>query len=515
MKYCSVINIQGPQDDEIHNKLLNYLILIPVLFATYLSFHYLDAKSFWLDETFSISFVNSSWSQLWEFISRIELNMGLYHVLLKIWVMEFGDGEFAARSLSAIFGVFGVIMTYGIGVRLFNIRTGLVASFILTVNAFFINYAQEVRSYMLLLLLITISMYLFIRAIQLQQYKYFITLGLTNALVLYCHFLGFFVLIAQVISLVCLPPGIIRWKRMIMSAVLTAFLAAPLGVFILTHGNPLAEPTPPSLRSVFYLFMDFTGNGGKFLLISYFVPCFFSFIILVRILVSFKKSEILWRYALLIFWLFIPILCLYLISFQLLPFQNRYVFPCLPALVILAGAGLLSFRSKALQMIITSLLILISLYTVFDVYYPQKKEDWRSATRLIVQNAEAGDAILFYGAPVMIPFEYYYRKMNGRTDILVSVYPFPFKTPAGRPLSKFLRYLQSLNKSNPSESLLESLSERYNRLWVVLSHDIHKSRGRDSRPIIHIIEKKYVNQESFLFNGINIKLYERCSIDRK
>jgi uncharacterized membrane protein len=504
MKFNSVINMQVPQDEERHNKLLNYLILIPVLFATYLSFLHLDAKSFWLDEAFSISIINNSWSQLWEIISRYtHPNMSLYYVLLKIWVKAFGDSEFAARSLSVIFAVAGVIMTYAVGVRLFNILTGLMASFILSVNAFFISYAQEARSYMLLLLLITVSMYLFIRAIETQRNKYYVALGLTNALVLYCHFLGFFVLIAQVISLVCLPPRTIRWRRIITSAILTASLAAPLGVFILTHGtSTLGNITNPSLRSVFYLFMNFTGNGGWFLLMSYVVPCFLSFAIFVRTLVSSRKSEILWRYALLFFWLFVPIFCLYLMSlFKPLFFINRYMFSCLPALVMLAGAGLLSFRSKTLQVIATSLLIILSLYTVFNVYYPQKKEDWRSATRLIVQNAKAGDAILFYGAPVMIPFEYYYRKMNGGTEILVSVYPFPFEIPTALCLST--------EESDPSASMLESLHERYNRLWVVLSHDIHKGRGRDSRPIIQKIERKYINRENIFFEGINVKLYER------
>jgi uncharacterized membrane protein len=70
-----------------------------------------------------------------------------------------------------------------LGVRLFNIRTGLTAGFILAVNDFFISYAQEARSFMLLIVLMTFSMYLFIRAIEMQRYKFYIALGLTNALV--------------------------------------------------------------------------------------------------------------------------------------------------------------------------------------------------------------------------------------------------------------------------------------------------------------------------------------------
>lgn len=507
MEFNSIISIQVPKEDEIHKNFLNYIIFIPVLFAMVLSFLYIDINSFWLDEVYSISFVNQSWSQLWEIISQREANMTIYYILLKIWVGAFGDSEFMVRSLSVIFAIAGVIMTYAVAVCLFNIRIGLTSSFILAVNAFFIYYAQEARGYTLLLLLVTCSMYLFIRAIEMQHYRYYIALGMTNALVLYSHFFGFFVLIAQVFSLVFLPPGTIRWRKIITSTILTGFLAAPLGVFILTRGSiPMGWIKKSSLRDIYYIFWSFTGGGGKLLFMSYFVPCFLSLVILGWILVRFKKSEILWRHALPFCWLFIPIFCLYILSLFKPFFVDRYMFFCLPALVILAGAGLLSFRSKALSYIATSLLIIISIYTVFVEYYPRKKGDWRSATNLIVQNAKAGDAIFFYSQPAIIPFKYYYRKMNAGTDILVSVYPYPLGTPIIDHLMNFV--------SNPSDSMLESLSDRYTRLWVVLAHDMIEGYGWDSRPIIQKIERKYINRKNIFFNGINVKLYETYSVDK-
>ena len=505
MKFDSVINIQLPQDDRIHNNPVNYLIIILILVATFFSFLYLDTQSFWLDEACSISFVNLSWSQLWEIISRREANMSLYYVLLKIWVAAFGDSEFAARSLSVIFAVGGVIMTYAIGARLFNVRTGLTAGLVLTVNAFFIKYAQEARGYTLLLLLTTFSMYLFIKVIERQQYRYYIALGLTNALVLYAHFFGFFVLIAQIISLVFLPPRTIRWKRMLMCAILTASLAVPLGIFILTQeSHQLGWISKPSLLSVVYVFMRFTGEGGSLLLLSYFIPCFVSFVFAVQAFIRFKKSNLVWRYALLLCWLFVPILSLYLVSMFNPLFVDRYMISSLPALVLLTGVGLSSFRSKALYTVATSFLIILSLHTVFYVYYPEKKAEWRSATRIIIQNAKEGDSILFYSRVAEIPFEYYYRKMNGRNEILVSVYPFPLG-------SSFRVKMSTKVLKNPSESMLESLSERYDRLWVVLAHDMIEGLGWDSRPIIRAIERKYINRENFSFTGIKIKLYERYS----
>ncbi len=276
-------------DEVMHSDRLHYLVIVPVLVAAFFSFLYLDTKSFWLDEVYSVSFAELSWSRLWALICQSEANASPYYVLLKIWAGVFGDGEFAARSLSAIFGIGAVFMTCAIGVRLFDIRTGLAAGLILAVNAFFIRYAQEARGYTLVLLLVTFSMYLFIRAIESQQYKYYLALGLTNALVLYAHFCGFFVLVAQFISLVFVPPGTIRWKRALACAMVTASLASPLGVFMLTHqSNPLGWVSKPSLRDLYSLFKRVTGTEkGNFLqrmlFVSYFIPCFLSFVYAIRI----------------------------------------------------------------------------------------------------------------------------------------------------------------------------------------------------------------------------------------
>jgi mannosyltransferase len=493
------------------NHRLNYLVIIPVLVATFLSFLYLDTKSFWLDEVYSISFAKLDWSRLWALISQSEANASPYYVLLKIWVEIFGDSEFAVRSLSAIFAVGAVIMTCAIGARLFDIQTGLTAGFVLAINAFFIRYAQEARGYTLLLLLVTFSMYLFIRALEKQQYQYYIALGLTNAFVLYAHFCGFFVLVAQVVSLIFLPPGTIRWRRALTCAILTVFLAAPLGVFMLTHqSSPLAWVPKPSLRELFGLFATFTGKQeGNFLqrtlFVSYLVPCFLSFVFAIRTWVRFKRSQLLWRYGLLLCWLFIPILSLYLVSLFKPAFVPRYMISCLPALVLLAGAGLSSFRTKTLYVMATSTLVILSFHAVFYVYYPENNYDWRSAARLIMQNARTGDAILFYGPVAIYPFEYYYRKMNGRTDTLISVYPFT--------LGSFLEgpclVEEDCVVKTPLESVLETLDDRYGRLWVVLAHHIIPGLGWDSRPIIHTIERKYINRENISLKAINIRLYER------
>jgi hypothetical protein len=167
----------------------------------------------------------------------------------------------------------------------------------------------------------------------------------------------------------------------------------------------------------------------------------------------------------------------------------------------LTGVGLSFFKPKLLFVIATSLLIILSIHTILYIYYPTKKPEWRAATSLIIQKAKSGDAILFYSPVQQVLFEYYYWKMNDQTDLLASVYPFALRTPIGKIMLKKI--------PNPSEAMLESISERFDRIWVVLSMDIVEELDWNSRPITQAFESQYGNQEKFIFQYIRILLFKK------
>jgi mannosyltransferase len=128
--------------------------IIPL--ATVLTFLFLGEKSLWYDEAFSVNAAQMEWASLWHVISEFEANQGFYYILLHLWI-NLGQSEFVLRSLSAIFAISTVGLVYLLGTRLFGARVGLVAALLITLNSFFIAYAQEARAYMLVLLLATLS----------------------------------------------------------------------------------------------------------------------------------------------------------------------------------------------------------------------------------------------------------------------------------------------------------------------------------------------------------------------
>jgi 4-amino-4-deoxy-L-arabinose transferase-like glycosyltransferase len=86
----------------------------------------------------------------------------LYFWSLWGWVQVFGEGELAARLLSALFGVLTVVIVYRLGRRLRGERVGLLAAFLTGFSRFHIWWSQELRMYALAGLLGLLSIYHFL-----------------------------------------------------------------------------------------------------------------------------------------------------------------------------------------------------------------------------------------------------------------------------------------------------------------------------------------------------------------
>ena len=99
----------------------------------------------------------------------------------------FPNSDFALRIPSVIFGLTSVYLLFILGRRLFNTKVGLIASFMLAISPFHIWYSQELRSYSLLMLLTTISVYYFWLGLHKNKKKYWIGYLISTLAALYTH----------------------------------------------------------------------------------------------------------------------------------------------------------------------------------------------------------------------------------------------------------------------------------------------------------------------------------------
>jgi mannosyltransferase len=303
--------------------------------AVALDVFHLGARSLWLDEATSIAFARLDWQTLLRILSRAEANMSLYYGLLHVW-MRLGESEFTIRLLSVLMALAAVGAIYLLGERMYSPQVGLVSALLLAVNAYHVTYAQQARSYSLLVLLVTISSLAFIQAIERPTWKRWAIYIITGVLAVYAHFFGFLVLLAHGTSLAFSDRRRLSWKHVFVSAAIIGLCLSPLAVFALTRDTgQLSWIAKPTRQDILQLVYDLTGagpTGAKPLVVVYGLAC------AIAIWAAIKPR--VRRCWFLLTWFGLPIALTLAVSVVKPLFVPYYMIVCLPPLVLLAASGL-------------------------------------------------------------------------------------------------------------------------------------------------------------------------------
>ncbi len=150
--------------NQIHNsntsksKNFDWLILAVFIIIGCCLFSYqINGKSFWEDELYSIRdaiYIDIPHGRMWDeergFSGPfgIRLSRAFYYLILRSW-MFFGFSEIWIRSLSALFGLGCIYLTYQLARLIFNRKIAVIATVFLILSPNFIRYAQEARMYSL------------------------------------------------------------------------------------------------------------------------------------------------------------------------------------------------------------------------------------------------------------------------------------------------------------------------------------------------------------------------------
>src|SRR5690348_6599053 len=441
---------------------LRFLVLgLLIAAGSWFRFHDLGTKNVWIDEGVSIEMARLDWYNFLRILWRHEANMALYTVLLRGW-LHFGQSEAFIRLLSVIFGLATVPAIYALGRKMFSESVGLIAAFLLTVNAYHVRYAQEARSYELYPLLCILSSIYFLKFIEDPSRRNRIWHVTTSALGVYAHFFAGFVVVAQWISLRFLDPVDIQskfrrnWRNF-------ALAISPLVLFVLTTGTGVLRWIPrPRLSDLGHTFEFFAGNGGLPLLLLY-VAAIVAALVPVKDWRERRASGQSWRYRYLLLWLLLPILFVFLVS-QLKPlYLARYFIFCLPTLILLAAAGLARIRPKWLLIPALSVIGLLSL--AGDRSYYQKdfdigREDWRIASRYLLDHAQPGDALILHQPIGRMPYEYYCSRIPAAS------YPQVIYPSHGDRLT-----FRDFYAGHAPDAFLQQAAQAYPRLWIVLTYN--------------------------------------------
>jgi hypothetical protein len=411
------------------------MVLAIALFAR---FHSITEPVIWYDEAYSLLLAKGSPSYIWATTAR-DVHPPLYYVLLHFWMLLFGSGVLAVRSLSALADV-GTLL---LGMKLMSLvatrRATWIAALLLALLPISVRYSQEVRMYTLLgfwLMGATVALVCWIKAADQKRYPVLYVLLMTAAF--YTHYFA---------ALCVLVHWLFWWRvRKVQSTV-------PVRAWILANGAivVLYLPWAPPLISQL-LRMD-----G----LEWIPPLTWSTVLTFvwQLVVMEGAASNLWRMTplvliiacaaavllkgrnerpfsvLLVGYFFVPVLSVFLVSLIVPIFNARYLVFAAAALPLIVALALdaWSKRHAALAAVAMVFIVLVEVHGLTAIYAQTDemngtsiRKDARLDTVVadIGREAHPGDEIIVDNLYWYLPFMYY-----NTTGIQPKLYVF--KTATG------------------------------------------------------------------------------------
>jgi mannosyltransferase len=119
-----------------------------------------------------------------------------------------------------------------------------------------------------------------------------------------------------------------------------------------------------------------------------------------------------WPHGFVAAWLAVPLALSFAVSLAKPMFVSRYLILCLPALVLFGAAGIAKARPPVVAAALAALLACYSGTRLIDHYGNPDSQNWRAATRYVVDSTRSGDAVIFFPTWASKPFGYYARRMG-------------------------------------------------------------------------------------------------------
>jgi uncharacterized membrane protein len=436
-------------------------VLAIAALAAALQLHAITAKSLWLDEGSSITMSRLDWFNFLRILWRREMNMVLYYLLLRGW-LHLGDSVAWIRGLSVVFAVAGIPAIFLLGRKMLGTSFGLVSALLLSVNAFQVRYAQEARSYSLLVLLLIVANYWFVSAIENSRRRDWNWYIAASSLAIYAHFFAVLVVVAHWVALrIIARTGTEladetrpQFRR---AAKLVALWSAPIWIFIATTGaGPIAWIPRPGLGDIMGLLKKLSGNADTMQLIVY--SAFVVLGLTVGATALRRKQPESRAYVILACWFFVPLAIVLLVSIARPVFAPRYLMISLPAWIMLAATGITSLRSRLLVGML-AVAVAFSSYAGIRNYYKADfdigRNDVRSATTYILDHAQRNDGIVFYALSTRFPYDYYAAHSTAVVKPEI-VYPGNNSGVAWRDFMGV-----------PAAARVPGFSQGHDRIWVV------------------------------------------------
>jgi len=378
------------------NKFSYVLLALIVLLAATLRIYRLDYQSLDLDEIFSMNPTQpgQSLSALIESCKKDQ--PPAYFLLLWSWFKVFPYNEFWGRMLSVIFGLWSVVAIFFLGKAFKDSCVGLVASLMTTLNFYHLYFSQNVRFYSLLFLLTTLSYHYYLKCLKRPSPANFTLYALCSIGLVYTHYFGTLVIIAQALSFLIIVYLGKKDKRFLISGLLAGLsILAAFSFWLPTVLSDagitsfwIGPPTPWFFIEHIQAYM----NGDNF---SVLIMAFLIGLLVITYLLKAPKPTIEFRYypvsihlLIVSIWVFVSYALPYLYSIWRVPILvPRYTIIVLPALFVMSALGWSMLPRFWLKILVLVALVCIMVRSIFFLnwyYINITKTQFREVTQAVI-----------------------------------------------------------------------------------------------------------------------------------
>jgi mannosyltransferase len=366
-------------------------IVVPALtaLAAGLGLLHLQYRSVFLEESVSISLARGSWAEIWHAASGGDPNASFFYSLLKLWTEVFGSGLTAVRGLSVLCAALTVPVVYAVGARLFDPIAGMIAAFLVAINAYYLQWAQVVRGYTLVTLLVAVSWYFFLVELERPSRKAEAGYITASVLAFYAHYYAAWLTLVQLGVLLAVRRRAAFTRWWIACYAVIAVLAAPMAVRALTlDHNPLGWLQSPPARALWDISAQLAGDSMRLL-----VGILGTLALVV--VVGVRSPRLYKGLAIAAAWVVVPLFGAFAVSQYKPILANNYLLVCVPGLALLTAGAVTGLRSKVMAGAVLAWLVVVSGPPLRTWYRYPGREDWRDAVAYVEQHQRSGDGIVF------------------------------------------------------------------------------------------------------------------------
>jgi uncharacterized membrane protein len=299
-----------------------------MLISIFWKFNFIDYRDISMDEPFTIYHAQKDFKGMTELLSKGEPTPPLFMFLMHYWIKLFGLDPIAVRSLPLLFNTLTIPIIYSIGLRFFNVWTGFVAAALFILSEYQFFAALEARTYSLMSLFVASSLYFYLIYLDdIKNKRAMFLLIMSNLLLVYSHYFGWYVIVLQLIFTSVFSKSIKNLLWGFVPVITTGIGFLPLLPLVLDQffhkskvGTFLMPPDSSQFLNQLYHFLNHKSVLYYALYIIAAGVLFFLFLLLTRRVTQIRKELLV-----LFLWWIIPYSFMFLVSSKVPMFSSKYV----------------------------------------------------------------------------------------------------------------------------------------------------------------------------------------------